>query len=411
MHKKLLTLDMSFTYQMIKERQLNTALISRNLDNYFSKVISVHPLSSLFDDSSERYGLPRVINVSSEHIFIEGKVGITKWLSWISPINLILAQTILIFKLITISRNEEVSVIKIGDPYYLGIMGLILKLFLKLPLVIRVCFRYDEIYKKTGRAVMPKLFRYRWIEKKVEKFVFKKCDLIAGANEDNMNYGIENGAPKEKCTIFRYGNLLDSLHWVHPDERSDVTNELDELGLTNKKFISTIARLEPMKYVEHVIFTVEELRKRNNDIYGLIIGDGSLREDFEKLVDSKGISNFIKFAGNCKQEWIANILPHSSLILSPHMGRALTEAALSGIPIVGYDYDWQREVIINNKTGYLVDHEDWLAMANAAEDLLNNKIKSKELGKNARKHIVKMMSPDILNSHEKKYYDTLLSNT
>jgi glycosyltransferase involved in cell wall biosynthesis len=93
------------------------------------------------------------------------------------------------------------------------------------------------------------------------------------------------------------------------------------------------------------------------------------------------------------------------------MGRALTEAALSGIPIVGYDYDWQREVIINNKTGYLVDHEDWLAMANAAEDLLNNKIKSKELGKNARKHIVKMMSPDILNSHEKKYYDTLLSNT
>ena len=204
MHKKLLTLDMSFTYQMIKERQLNTALISRNLDNYFSKVISVHPLSSLFDDSSERYGLPRVINVSSEHIFIEGKVGITKWLSWIPPINLILAQTILIFKLITISRNEEISVIKIGDPYYLGIMGLILKLFLKLPLVIRVCFRYDEIYKKTGRAVMPKLFRYRWIEKKVERFVFKKCDLIAGANEDNMNYGIENGAPKEKCTIFRF---------------------------------------------------------------------------------------------------------------------------------------------------------------------------------------------------------------
>ena len=40
MVKKLITFDMSFTYQMIKERQLNTALFSRNLDNYFSKVIS-----------------------------------------------------------------------------------------------------------------------------------------------------------------------------------------------------------------------------------------------------------------------------------------------------------------------------------------------------------------------------------
>ena len=71
----------------------------------------------------------------------------------------------------------------------------------------------------------------------------------------------------------------------------------------------------------------------------------------------KGISNYVKFAGNCKQEFIANILPHSAAIISPHMGRGLTEAALSGVPIVGYDYDWQREVIISDKTGYLIEHE------------------------------------------------------
>ena len=71
MVKKLITFDMSFTYQMIKERQLNTALFSRNLDNYFSKVISVHPLSGLFDSSSEKYGFPSIIDVSPDHIFVE----------------------------------------------------------------------------------------------------------------------------------------------------------------------------------------------------------------------------------------------------------------------------------------------------------------------------------------------------
>ena len=128
-----------------------------------------------------------------------------------------------------------------------------------------------------------------------------------------------------------------------------------------------------MKYIEHVIYTVEELRKREIDVYGLIIGDGSLRKEFENLALSKGISNYIKFAGTVLQEFIANILPHSAAIISPHMGRGLTEAALSGVPIVGYDYDWQREVIINNKTGYLIEHENWMAMSDAAEYLLSNR--------------------------------------
>ena len=78
MAKKLITFDMSFTYQMIKERQLNTALLSRNLDNYFSKVISVHPLSGLFDNSAEKYGLPKILDVSPDHIFVEGKIGISR---------------------------------------------------------------------------------------------------------------------------------------------------------------------------------------------------------------------------------------------------------------------------------------------------------------------------------------------
>ena len=405
MEKNLITFDMSFTHNIILERNLTTALKSRCLDNYFSNVISVHPLAGLFEVSEEKYGMPKIINIASNHIFVEGKVGITKWLAWIPPLNFIIAQFFLINKLIKISK--KVSVIKIGDPYYLGIIGLIMKFFLKVPLVIRVCFRYDEIYKKTGRAVMPNLFRYRYIEKKIERFVFKRCDLIAGANEDDMNYGIENGAPKEKCTTFRYGNLIDPSHWKDPSERDNVDSAIKNLELHNKLFLTTISRLEPMKYIEHVIYTIEELRKRGVDINALIIGDGSLRKEFENLAKSKGIYDYIKFAGNCKQEFIANILPSSSLILSPHMGRGLTEAALSGVPIVGYDYDWQREVIINNKTGFLVEHEDWIAMSDAAQYLLNNKSKSIELGKNVRNHISKMMNPQMLNAHEKKCYSSI----
>tara|TARA_A100001011_G_scaffold372706_1_gene431399 strand:+ start:219 stop:1457 length:1239 start_codon:yes stop_codon:yes gene_type:complete len=410
MEKNLITFDMSFTYKIIKERNLYAALESRSLDDYFTKVISVHPLSGLFEVSSERYGMPNIINIAPNHIFIEGKVGLTRWLAWIPPLNFIIAQFFLINKLINISKKEKVSVIKIGDPYYLGIIGLIMKFFLKVPLVIRVCARYDDIHKKTGNAIMPNLFRFRWIEKKIERIVFKRCDLTAGANEDNMKYGIENGAPEEKCTLFRYGNLLDPLHWIDPTKRNNADAQIDDLGLKNKKFLTTISRLETSKYIEHVIFTVQELRNRQIDVYALIIGDGSHRKEFENLAISKGISDYIKFAGSCKQEFIANILPRSSVILSPHMGRGLTEAALSGVPIVGYDYDWQREVIINNKTGYLIEHENWMAMSDAVEYLLSNQNIADKLGKNARDHIAQMMNPEKLNTHEKNSYSSIIES-
>ena len=92
------------------------------------------------------------------------------------------------------------------------------------------------------------------------------------------------------------------------------------------------------------------------------------------------------------------------------MGRGLTEAALSGVPIVGYDYDWQREVIISNKTGYLIEHENWLEMADAVEHLLNNKKIAQKLGKNARDHVAQMMNPEILNNHEKNCYSRIIKS-
>ena len=92
------------------------------------------------------------------------------------------------------------------------------------------------------------------------------------------------------------------------------------------------------------------------------------------------------------------------------MGRALTEAALAGVPIVAYDYDWQREVVINDVTGYLVPHKDWLGMSDMAERLLKNNQSAKWMGQNARKKVFDMMNPNKLEKHEIAEYEKLLSN-
>jgi len=97
------------------------------------------------------------------------------------------------------------------------------------------------------------------------------------------------------------------------------------------------------------------------------------------------------------------------LVLSPHMGRGLTEACLAGAPIVAYDYDWQGEIILSGKTGELVTDGDWTEMALRAAVLLDNPEKARQLGNNARSLALEMMSPEKLKSFEISSYDSLLN--
>ena len=405
----ILILDMSYTLKMFRERQLGQALESRKLNGYFDRIISVHPLAALFETGPARYGKPTVTTLDESHVFVEGKLGLAPMPVVLAPFNFVLAQVGLVRLLLRMARESRTSVVRVGDPYYLGVMGWTLARLLGVPLVVRVPFRYDEIRRITGRAAMPRLLRFGWIEKRLERFIFPRCDLIAGANEDNMRYALENGGRPEVATVFRYGNLLHPSHWVEPGQRPDPARELSALGLAGTRFVATVARLEAEKRVGDAIRVVAELAKRGCDVSGLIIGDGSLRPQLAELAQDLGVGNRIVFAGTRPQEWISTVLPHAAVIVSPHMGRALVEAALSAVPIVAYDYDWQREVAIDGETGYLVKNGDWREMADRTEALLADPQFAHKLGTQARALASRMMDPASLEAHEQATYSALLT--
>lgn len=399
---------MSYTLKMFSERQLEQALESRKLGGYFGKVISVHPLAGLFKLGEDRFGEPVITQLDDSHVFVEGKIGLNRKWRFIPPLNLLFAQIQLIRLLLRMTSETKVDVLRIGDPYYLGLMGLLLAKLIRVPLVIRIGCRYDEVFRATGKAVNPRLFRFRWIEKIIEGFVFPRCDLIAGANENNMYYGLENGGQSNLATVFRYGNLIHEYHWKEPNKRAGADKILAEYGLTEQRFVLTVARLEPIKHVEDTIRVVAELIRRGHCIKGLIVGDGILKKELESLAIALGVENAVTFAGNRSQEWLATVLPKAIVIVSPHMGRALTEAALAGVPIVAYDYDWQREVVIDGENGYLVSSKDWMGLSDKAEHILINPVSRKKMGKNARQKILEMMNPERLERHEQNEYSKLL---
>jgi glycosyltransferase involved in cell wall biosynthesis len=403
----VLFLDMSFTLSMFRERKLHQALESRKLGGFFSHVISVHPLAGLFKRGKERYGLPRVTKLDEGHWFIEGSVGASRFMSWLPPLNFFLAQIWLFLLLYRTARGANVDVVRIGDPYYLGLFGLALSRLLRVPLVVRACADYDLLHAASGKAMFPRLFRYRSIEKKIERFIFPRCDLVAGANKNNLDYALAHGAKPDRGVVFRYGNLLNAIHYSEPAERAGRPRLLDELGLY-APFLMTVSRLEKMKQPEHNLYVLRELHSRGLKVTFLFVGNGSMWEELAATAKSFGLSKYVYFAGNCSQEVIASLLPIAQVVLSPHMGRGLTEACLAGAPIVAYDYDWQAEIIHGGQTGELVKNGDWRRMADKAMIMIQDRPRAHMLGKAAREFALKMMDPERLTSFEAGTYAALL---
>lgn len=406
---QVLFFDMSYNFSMFQERGLGHALEARRLEGFFTKVISIHPLAGVLEAGNRQFGSPQVHQVSPGHVFVEGRIGLLPLPFWLAPINLLLAQWQLVHQVLRLLDPALPTVIRAGDPYYLGLLGLCLARWLRAPLVLRIPFRYDEIAKITGRAVNPRLFKWRKLEKIIEQFVLRRADLVAGANQDNLDYALENGAKPEGGAVFRYGNLLHPAHWEDPRNRVLPCSASLPCKLRTKGYLVVVSRLEAEKKVADVLHATRHLREHNVSLPVVIIGDGSGREELRQMAQDLGLVKTVHFVGIRDQKWIAGVLAHAAAAMSPHMGRALTEAALAGIPVVAYDYDWQRELIEDGVTGILVPNGNWEQLANSVLKLLQHPELASQYGNNLRAKATLLMDPKRLTQHEIQRIKEVLS--
>lgn len=409
--RKLLVLDTSYTLEDIKKRGLLSSVTCRDLDGYFSHVWTVHPFATLVTTAewTPKYGKPVSHELNIAHTFIEGKVGRYQWLKFIFPLNFLIGQYQLFKMLKKLVRHEKINVIRAGDPLYNGLFAWWLAKACKIPFLVRVGGNNDKVYQSTGQPIQKRLFFNRSIEKKVEQFVFSRADMVAGANKDNLDFALRNGASAGKSTIFRYGNLLHPDHFMHPESRKDATGLLQEIGVDSGKFLLYIGRLEKVKHADHVIICLSYLLQKGHDVKAVMVGDGSMLPHLKDMAAQMGIEDAVVFTGNKSQDWLSAIIPHAGIVMSPHTGRALSEAALGIVPVVAYDIDWQAEIIENEVTGLLVPYNDQLAFNEAAERLFNDRPLAQTLALALRERAINMLDPEKLNLHEQNTYEMLIA--
>lgn len=161
-----------------------------------------------------------------------------------------------------------------------------------------------------------------------------------------------------------------------------------------KVVIGTIRSLETAYGIEYLIKAFSMLSARFPHIQLYIIGRGPLLGDLMNLSESLAIKDRVNFYGFIEHHLIPEYLGSMDIFVIPSIvpetfGVAAVEAAAMEIPVVASNIGGLPEVVLNRKTGYLVEPRNVEELCKALEELIENKEKRLKMGKEGRKWIEK----------------------
>jgi glycosyltransferase involved in cell wall biosynthesis len=383
----LVVLDCAYSLEQIRGRGLEHVVTQLDLDGFFDHVWYVQPLLGAAQ-GEQSVGPTRSTPVTPRHTVIEAPIGRLRLPRGAGLVNLALAQALLFIRLSRLLRRRSASVVAVADPFYLGLWGLALARLHHVALVVKINANYDTSYRSTGVAMYPRLLRWRWLESRIARLVFRHADLVTVGSEDNARYVIDRGAPPERVGMIPTGDMIADAHLQSPQQRPDVA---EDLGLTGRPFVVIVTRLEPSKHPDSALLVLAALQRTHPEAALVVVGDGSMRQALERQARELGIDEDVRFVGLRDQRWIARALSAASVVLCPYSGLALVEAAMSGTPIVAYDVEWHAEFISPEETGVLVPYGDVEAMSEAVIALLRDRERGAALAQAARARALREM--------------------
>lgn len=261
-------------------------------------------------------------------------------------------------------------------------------------------------------GVIPNVMTcHGWVE---ESFKEKIKTLL-----DFYTYRIADGLitvcskDKKRLAKKKYSNITMIHNGVSINHHcnSEKTEELRNLlGLEReKKVVVAVGRLAREKRIDIFIKACAELLKNRNDFQFLIIGDGELRDEFEKLIFELDAVDSIKLTGFRKDIESFYDLADLLVLTSDTEGtpRVVLEAMARKMPIVATKVGGLPD-IINCDNGILCDPEEYTQIADGISAILDNEEKYKTMSINARVTIIEKFSILKMQEEVENFYKKII---
>jgi len=245
----------------------------------------------------------------------------------------------------------------------------------------------------------------------LERMAARRSDKIICVADAMTAQAVAAGvaAPDKFVTIYS-GMELDAF--LAADSKRDEVRRRLGFG-RGDLVVGKIARLFELKGHEYVFESFRRLAGRFPTLKLMLVHDGILRQDFEQQLEKMGLRDRVVFTGIVPPDEIPeliaamDVLVHASL--REGLARTLPQALAVGRPVVSFDVDGAREVVFDDKTGYLVPAKDVDGLTAALERLLGDAALRQRLGAEGRRLVDPTFRKETMVERIVELYDELLA--
>jgi colanic acid/amylovoran biosynthesis glycosyltransferase len=214
------------------------------------------------------------------------------------------------------------------------------------------------------------------------KDVFLFASKVIAVSKTMYSKLLEMGCPKEK--------LVHNVYGPRPEFEAIIPT------FAKKQFLA-VGRFTDKKAPYYSILAFKEVLKKHPDAHLLMAGDGALFNTCQNLIKYYKLETNVNLLGVITPEAYRNLLKESLAFVQHSITAtdgdmegtplAILEASAAGIPIISTWHAGIPDVIMDKKTGFLVNEHDVATMTKKMVLLLENKDLAKQIGMAGKNNI------------------------
>jgi glycosyltransferase involved in cell wall biosynthesis len=246
--------------------------------------------------------------------------------------------------------------------------------------------------------------------RRAEKFAARRtARLISVCDAMTDQYVAAGVAPREKFVTVYSGMEVEPF--LNPPRAPEIVRR--ELGFSPDQIVvGKIARLFELKGHEYVIAAAKRVAARNPDVRFLFVGDGLLHGALVRQIAEAGLTDRFVFTGLVPQHKVPELIGAMEIVvhasLREGLARVLPQGLIAGKPVISYDVDGAREVVLPGETGYLLPPQSVEEMAEAILRLAADPDLRRRLGQAGRDRFTEQFRHETMTRRLREIYTQVL---